>query len=340
MRRTFALIACLCLAADAVAQPVEMKFDASGRWTPVEAAAPSPDQAVMDKARTYLAEDKPTYAKSLLNTWIDKNEFSESSYLAEAYLLRADAKTAAGSEYRALYDYEVVCKDFPATREFVKAVERELEIGIRYVNGYKRKFLGMRITNAEDVGEELLVRTTERMPGSRLGERALIELVDYYYRDRDLKMTQVACQKFVELYPRSSLVTHAKQQRIFASVGLFKGPNYDASGLVDAKVLIEDYVKEDPIGAQRVDLSDALLAKIDESLAAQKLERARYYLKRGDPVSARASLRRVCADHPKSVAATTAMQIMESKKWALPPKPIGMPEATSQPAAAPQEPKP
>lgn len=325
MQRLIAILS-LTLAGAAFAQPAEYKLDASGNWAAVPGPAPSADQAVMNKATALVvAENKPGEAKSLLNQWIEDHATTESPHLAEAYRLRGDAKWAAGNEYKALYDYEIVIRDFAATQEFAKACERELDIAIRYVNGLKRKFLGMRVYNAEDVGEELLVRTAERMPGSRLGERALIELADYYYRDRDLKMAALACEKFVENYPRSSYASHAKRQRIYASIGMFKGPNYDAAGLNDARILIEEYSKEDPIGAQRADLSDVMLAKIDESTAAQKLEKARFYIRRGDPVSARATLRRLVADHPRSVAAATGLELMQSKGWALPKKGVTMP---------------
>jgi outer membrane protein assembly factor BamD (BamD/ComL family) len=325
MNRQAASILVLAIAATSQAQPAEFKLDASGKWSAVAGPAPSVDQATINNAKTLLAEDKPGQAKAVLNTWIDDHQTSESPLLAQAYLLRGDAKTADGNEYKALYDYEVVAKDYAATQEFAKAVERELDIAVRYVNGLKRRFLGMRVFNAEDVGEELLVRTAERMPGSRLGERALIELADYYYRDRDLKMAALACEKFVENYPKSSYTSHAKQQRIYASIGMFKGPNYDAVGLNDAKVLIEEYAKEDPVGAQRADLSESMLAKIDESTAAQQLEKTRYYIRRGDPVSARATLRRLVTEHPRSVAAASGEQLMASKGWELPKKPEPMP---------------
>jgi hypothetical protein len=67
-------------------------------------------------------------------------------------------------------------------------------------------------------------------------------------------------------------------------------------------VLIEEYAATDPIGAQRAGLSDAMIARLDESAAAQILEKAKWYMTRGDPVGARSSLRRLIAKHPQTVA--------------------------------------
>lgn len=321
----------LALTTTTLAQPAEFKLDASGKWVPIPAATASADKAVMDKARTLLAQDRPSEAKSILTTWIEQNERTDSQFLAEAYLLRGDAKTAGGNEYRALYDYEAVTKDFTGSAEFAKAVERELEIGIRYVNGLRRRFLGVRTVDARSVGEELLVRTHERMPGSRLGERAFIELADYYYRSRDLKEAAITYDLFLQNYPKSAYALRARQQRIYASIGQFRGPNYDAASLTDARVLIEDYAKDDPLGAQRADLTDALLAKLDESQAAQKLEKARFYFRRGDPVSARATLRRLIKDHPQTVAAATGYQIMREHNWELPQAASVKPDSPATP---------
>jgi hypothetical protein len=309
----------LALTAAANGQPSEMVLGPDGRWTTVERPAPTGDAKVMADARALLAEGKFRQARRLLDDWIDKNELEESPYLAEAYLLRADAKTAYGREYRALYDYEKVINEYAATSEYVRAVERELEIGIRYLNGLRRHFLGLRLTNAEDVGEELLVRTAERMPRSRLGERAILELADYYYRARELKMAAMCYEIFVQLYPRSEHAPRARQQRIFARIGTFKGPNYDAAGLADARVLIEEYAKDDPIGARRANLTDALLAKLDESMAQQALEKARFYLRRDDPVSARLTLWRLIQDHPRSIAKVEAEALLKEKGWSTQP---------------------
>ena len=122
-------------------------------------------------------------------------------------MIRGDATTANGNEYQALYDYEAVIKGFPATEEYRRAVERELEIGIKYVFGLKRKWFGLRWSDATDIGEELLVRTQERLPGDELAERAGIELADYYYRTRELRLASEAYEIFLANFPRSRYAT-------------------------------------------------------------------------------------------------------------------------------------
>lgn len=338
-----ALVAIHAAALPAAAQLTEFRLDDGGQW--VEAARPAPgtDAAVIAHARELIASGRPGQAKEVLDDWIDKNKRSGSSWLAQAYLLRGDARTADGDEFKALYDYEEVVRSFPGTEEFVRAVERELDIAVRYVNGMKRKLWGFRVARANEIGEELLIRVHERLPGSRLGERAIIELADYYYRARELKLASQVYELFIENYPQSQYRKKAMQRRIYANVARFKGPSYDASGLVEAQVLIRNFAQRFPADAEKAGLSDALVARLDESAAAQMLETARWYIRREDPVSARYTLRRLLLAHPRTVAAEHALDIMQERGWTLtderrPPRPSA-PEPAAE-ASPPPEPAP
>lgn len=305
-------------------------MDENGNWVAQPPPHPlSPDEETIAKARQLIADDKPGEARSVLTGWLDKNVSTNNPYLPQAYLLRGDAITASGNEYKALYDYEAVAKGFPESEEFNRALERELEIGIKYVYGLRRIWLGVRWSDASDIGEELLARVAERSPGSKLAERAIIELADYYYRTRELKLAADTYGIFLANFPKSEYADRARRRRIEANVARFKGPNYDASGLNNARVLIEDYQAVDPGAAQRANLSDAMVARLEESVAAQVLQRARWYLRRNDGVSARFTLQRLILKHPQTVSARTAIQMLQERGWSLP----ATPSATATPAA-------
>ncbi|MFN0133865.1 MAG: outer membrane protein assembly factor BamD [Phycisphaerales bacterium] len=324
--------------ARALAQSGEYRMDEAGDWKPAESRPLTADEATMARARKLLADEKFWSARRLLRDWLEANSKSESPQLPLAYRLRGDARTADKDEYEGLRDYEAVCIQFPGTEEYVRAIERELEIAIRYVNGYRRKFLGMRIQPADDIGEELLVRVQERLPQSRLAERAGIELADYYYRNRDLSLASEAYDLFVQNFPRSRFADRARVQRIYSEIGRYKGPEYDGSGLADAKILIQGYAEVNPLGAQREGLTDALVSRLDESAGASVLVRAKWYIRRGDLVSARATLRRLLATHPRTLAAREGMDILDANQWtyAAPTKGNAMTENGKVPLDAAQ----
>lgn len=315
-------------------------LDDQGNWVATTSPEPGTDAGIMAEARRLIANEQPGDARELLDPWIDANARTDNPYLPQAYLLRGDATSAAGDEWEGLYDYESVIKGFPGSPEFTKAVERELEIAIAYLHGLKRKWLGLRFLNAEEEGIELLVRVQERMPGSRLAERAGIELGDHYYRNRELSLASEAYELFLKNYPNSAYRDRALQRRVYASIGRFKGPRYDGSALIDSRVLIRQYMTLYPAGAAEAGLDESLLNRIDDSAGAQLLETAKWYLVRDDAVAARHTLQRLLKKHPQSAAAGVALKMMEDRGWINLNRsaPLGQPSdptETIEPVAAP-----
>ncbi|MCC6677227.1 MAG: outer membrane protein assembly factor BamD [Phycisphaerales bacterium] len=312
------------------------QLDPAGDWVQTSAPDPATDEGRIAEARRLIAEGKASRAEDILDEFIEKYQLKDNPWLPEAYLARGDAKNARGREEAALYDYEEVIKSYAGSDAFPKAVEREMDIGVRYLNGLRRRFLGMRLVSGDRVGEELLIRVQERLPGSRIAESANLQLADFYYRNRDLRMAAEAYDVFLINYPKSEFREKAMQRRVYANVARFKGPRYDASGLVEAEILVNDFVQRAPADAERAGMNDALLARIDDSLALQLLDTAQWYLRRKDEVSAKLTLNRLIRRHPLSSAARQGIAIMEQHGWTPPPAPgpvMEPPAAALQPAA-------
>lgn len=281
----------------------------------VEGADSGLDPQIME-ARELLARDRPQEAKAILTAWIKAHEYSDHPELPDAYLLRGDAKLMAGDEYEALYDYEAIAKRFYGTPAFPKAIERESEIATRYINGLRRKWMGwLRLERAESLGEELLIRVQERMPGSQLAERAALELADYYYKKRDLPMAADMYGIIVDSYPDSRYRRYASLREIYSNIAAFKGPRYDRSPLVEAGILIEDFQARYPADAEQAGITAQLTAWVDESAATHLLDTAVWYLGRKDEASGRFTLRRLVRDNPESAAAAEGLRIMAERGW-------------------------
>jgi len=303
-------LVCAAGSSAALAQVEEYTLEDEG-WVESEGLEVDPALA---EARQALASDQPGRALSILNAWIREHKFTNHPSLPEAYLLRGDAKLANNDEYEALYDYEAIIKQFYGSPEFPKAVEREYEIAKRYVNGLKRKWFGLfRIEGATSLGEELLIRVQERMPGSQLAEMAALELGDYYYRTRDVRMAADMYGIFVVNFPESEHRKYAALRQIFANIASYKGPRYDQSGLTEASVLIEDFQARYPAEAEQAGVTVQLANWVDESAAEHLLDTARWYLRRQDEESARYTLVRLIRAHPHSAAAEEAVSILQAR---------------------------
>lgn len=299
----------------AIAQSSEFELDDSGDWAQTQAPEPGSDAEFMAQMTKLLAEGKADTANSKLSKWLDKNKRTRNEYIAQAFYLRGVARVDRGREYKALFDFETVIRDFPSSPYFLKAVEHEYDIGVAYINGLKRRFLGVRWDSGRPTGEELLIRTQERVPGSQLAEDAALTLADHYYNRRELKLAAEMYSIFRQNHPNSAHVRQAMLREIESNIARFKGPRYDGSGLVDAKLLIEQYQQQFPGESIRSGIAEGLDAWIDESAAQQVLDTARWYLKVNDDASAKFILARLVRRHPATDAADEAIDIMLGKGW-------------------------
>jgi len=314
--RALAAFAALAAAGAASAQSERYELDALDRWTRAAEIDPASEEAQLLAARRALVQGEPSRARNLANAFIERYPLSR--YRPDALLVRGDAILAEGDEFQALFDYEEVARRYPGSDVFIPALEREFDIARRYARGLKKRLFGtVRILDSSEEAQELLIRIQERLPGSELAERAGMELSDFYFNRREMMMAAESYRLFIENYPRSPQVTKARLRLIYAYLAGFRGPEYDASGLLEARARLQSLQALQPGLAQQVGTS-ALLARIEESEAAKFLSTASWYLEINDPISAELAIRRLIQRHPTSIAALEALRVVPSVVARLP----------------------
>ena len=301
-------------AAQALAQ-TETELTDDGDWQTTSAPEQGTDAAIMADAQRLIADGNPGKAVSKLTSWIDKNKRSRTTHIAQAYYLRGLAHLENDREYKALFDFEIVIRDFSDSEYYTKAVEREYDIAHLYLAGLRRRFLGIRFETGRPIAEELLIRTQERLPGSQMAETAALDLANHYYQRRQLKLAAEMYDIFRINHPESRNLRYAMLRQIECNIARFKGPRYDGSGLLDAKLLIEEYQRDYPGESIRSGITEGLEAWIDESAAQQALDTAKWYLKTNDLPSAKFVLARLLRRHPATIAADKAIDIMLKHDW-------------------------
>jgi outer membrane protein assembly factor BamD (BamD/ComL family) len=296
---TIATIASL-LCVPGLAHGQEYRLGEDDQWTPLPEADPGSPAAQLQRIRARLADGDWDRVEFLATRWIETNPGHPLT--PEAYLLRGDALFGRGDQYEALFDYEYLVRAFPGSDAFGRALEREYRIACNFLAGRKRKVLGLRIASAVEEAEELLIRVQERLPGSRLAEQAAITLADHYFAQRRMGLAAEMYAIFLRNHPRSVDVPKARKRLIASNLAGFAGPEFDASGLIEARTRIEDLVADDPASVADLDTT-AILIRIEESLAEKQLRTARWYARSGDPISAERVLRRLVRDRPRTAAA-------------------------------------
>jgi outer membrane protein assembly factor BamD (BamD/ComL family) len=305
-RHLAVVIALLAGTAPLAAQEQEFKLGPDDEWTKDTTVEPTSENGQLLLARRAIIEGNPRRARDLATAFIDR--YPNSLLQANAYLIRGDAYLADGDEYKALFDYEEVARGFPSSPVFVTALEREFEIAKAYAEGLRRKLFGtFRIMSTEDEAQELLIRIQERLPGSQLAEEAGMQLADFYFRIRDLRMAAEAYDLFVENYPRSANVNKARLRLIYSYLADYRGPKYDASGLEEARLRLEDLRVREAGLAQRIG-AESLLVRIYESDARKLLVTAEWYLSINDPISSEITIRSLVRTYPDSIASLEALR--------------------------------
>lgn len=280
----------------------------------VQLAEPDPETEAgqLHLIRRKLVAGEAIEAEREAEAWIKANP--SSGLLVEATLLKADAIAAQGDYYRSLADYELVIGLYPGTEQYRTAIEREYDIAKLFVGGLYRKgkWTRFRLFEADDTGIELLIRVQERLPGSKLGEKASIDIGDYYFGKGEMSMASEAYDLFMLNYPSSRQREWAMLRLIQASLARYKGPQFDPSGLTDAAQRLREYGQAYPAAAEKIG-AEALMVRINESLAKKKLVTAQWYEERGLERGAITMYRNVVQDYPGSAAALEAIQALKER---------------------------
>lgn len=322
-----AVVATLMFAATPARAQERRRLGEDDQWQKEPAYPPDSPEGQVQAIRRALAADDPDEARDLADEWLER--YPVHPLTPEVYLLRGDAKVAQRNYYSSLYDYEFLIRTFPSSEMFHKALEREYELAVLFLGGVKRKLWGMRFwpfgQSADDEAEEILIRIQERAPGSELGERASLTLADYYFDSAQMHKAAEAYDIFLLNYPRSQHRERAMRRVIQSNLATFKGPRFDPTGLLDAAARLRAYQAEFPAAAERMGV-DALLVRIEESLALKHLYHAQWYERREKPISAAYMYRRVVQDYPRTAAAQEAIERLrdlDPKYAAFETKPTG-----------------
>ncbi|MCP4834948.1 MAG: outer membrane protein assembly factor BamD [Phycisphaera sp.] len=295
----------LSIATPAVAQE-EFTLGPDDAWERDTPEPGTPAARILD-ARRALALGEPERARALATAFLDR--FPSTPGRAEMLLVRGDALVEMGDEYKALFDYEAITRQYPGSGVFVQALEREYDIAVAYADGLRRKFFGtVRIINASEDAQELLIRIQERLPGSRLAEDAGMKLADFYFKNSEMRLASDAYDLFIQNYPRSNRIEKARERLIQSYMASYRGPRHDDAGLRDARRRLLAMQRLRPAAAQRMG-AEALIVRIDESEARKLLVTAKWYLSVSDPISAELYLRQAVEQHPGTVASLDALRL-------------------------------
>jgi outer membrane protein assembly factor BamD (BamD/ComL family) len=308
-------LAALCSASICFGQSKTWEYE-NGKWPQVNSAQPQPvSDPEIDRAEKYLDAGSPSTARQILLAW--EHTHKDSRVRDRAIFLIAQSCYDEDDRILAFYYLDEVMDEYPESRLFYPALEKQFEIADAFLSGYKRRFLGMRILPAEDEAVEMLYRIQQRSPGSDLAEKALLRTADYYYNSAQFDFAADAYAAFVRGYPRSPAVPRARLRQAFSSLAQFRGLKFDPTPIIDARAQLLDIARDYPALADDENVP-AAIEQIDSAFAGKLLVTGEYYQHTGSPAAAAYFYRflvNTYGDSPEAAQARRRLSAMPA--WAM-----------------------
>ena len=318
-------------AATAKADPKSWELREDGRWQ--EVTAPTRQAVkddVLDAVEANLIAHQYDDAHSRVVDWLKTHR--DSTIRDRGVYLLGESNLLRDDRVMAFYNFDELMDLYPASPYFYRALERQYQIADAYLNGYKNKFLGMRILGLTDEAIEMLYRIQQRSPGSTLAEKALRRSADYYYATGEYDLASDAYGAYVRSYPRSPEIPRIRLRQAFAALAQFRGLRFDATPVIDARQQLIDLAAAYPDLAREENVT-ALVDRIDLSLADKLMDTAAFYRRTGEPKAAAYCYRYIIQNYPSSPAIAKAQAGLKQ----LPSSALAEAPPLEQPTTRPQK---
>lgn len=247
--------------------------------------------------------------KKLLKTYPKAVEAADSQY----YL--GLIEEAQGNLYAAYQAYQKVIDKYPFLEKIPEIIEREYKIAESFMEGGKRKALGVALP-VENPAIEIFTKVIEN---STYGPQAasaqyklglvLKGLLRYYEAEE-------AFSKVVSNYPDSEWAGAAKFQIASCRAAVSRGSDYDQGAAKEAKEKFEEFVIEHPEAVLSKD-AERNIELLNEKEAQSYYNIGRFYEKQKVSGAAKTYYNDIINNYPDSQWAAKAMerlQMMEKKR--------------------------
>jgi outer membrane assembly lipoprotein YfiO len=311
------------------------EYAGGGQWPQIasNATTQSAPDPTLDKVEALVKSNQNKAAWKLGIEWFLAHRNSPQA--DRDLFLIADAFYQYGDRVKAFYYLDELMDEHPDSRYYTQALEKQYQIAIEYLNGYKRRFCGIPMFHAYDEAIEMLYRIQQRSPGSQLAEQALLRTANYYYADQQYDFAADTYAAYIRTYPRSPMVPRVKLRYAYSLYAQFRGPKFDAMPVIDAREQLRELAVQYPQLAQEENVPQ-LLEQIDRNLARKLVWTGDYYRRTNEPKGAAYTFKYVARAYPQTPEAEQAkVALAKLPAWAV----ASVPDPAITPGYAPSTPQ-
>jgi outer membrane protein assembly factor BamD (BamD/ComL family) len=224
----------------------------------------------------------------------------------------AEMLLAKGNLTKAVRQYEKFLDNYPASPLRDAALQREFGIASDFLAGRRKRMLLVLNLRRYDEGVKIMEKISDRAGSSDVAKRASIAVALSYENRRKYEEAYLKWSEIQTRWPAGQIAKDALLEMAKTKYATYRGPAYDATGLISAKSYYENFKLRYPQEAQQLHVDDTL-SRISEQLAEKLLGIAEYYDRTQSKGPANMYYQMVIDDWPQSKAARTAREKLNQK---------------------------
>jgi len=172
--------------------------------------------------------------------------------------------------------YRGLMETYPQTQHFQEAIEAQFRIGEIYLNGKKRKVLGIPLSSGLDDAVEIFAAIVRSAPYGRYTARAQFDIGRAREQQGSADLAIEAYQAVVEKFPNDPLAVDAQYQIGYIWFAATHAGTYDPDAADKARTAFQDFLFRFP-KSEKAPQARENLAKLDHRVTKGSFEIAQYY---------------------------------------------------------------
>ena len=227
--------------------------------------------------------------------------------------IEAEMLFAKGKFSKAAKSYNKLLTEYPESKLYEVALDRQFSIATAFLAGRKRPVLKIFKMRAYSQGARIMGNISDRAGDAPIAIKAAVSVATSLERRGKFNDAYFEWSQISSRWPTGQTGKEALLGMARCKHAGYKGPKYNASELISAKSYYEIFKLRYPKDAEEISV-DKILKQITEQQAEKQFSIGQYYQKVGDKQSANLYYQMVLNNWPESTAAEKTKQEINKRQ--------------------------
>jgi outer membrane protein assembly factor BamD (BamD/ComL family) len=196
--------------------------------------------------------------------------------------LQAEILYSGGSLEKAYRSYEIFLTKFARSSFRDAAIDRELAIGNSFLEGRKKKVLGLFQIKGYAEGANIMEKIADRLGDEPRAGKAMTSVAQSYEKRERFEEAYQQWSIIYDRWPAGQSAKDALLAMARCKHAVYQGPAYDSTDLISARGYYEKFKQLYPADAAALNI-DKRLVMINEQLAYKEFQIGQYYQRTEEP---------------------------------------------------------